>query len=177
MTTAALPSVVWTAAADPALLRGYEVVAFDELRREVAGASARRDSLANPAQPWLDRLARSDALAVTGVRLESVEDLHALHAYVLEPAWRAGLKLLVECDARLSELDPARFRDPAYTLERALYAAARIWRPSEVVDAGAGTRLRARRRAAPRGRRPRRHDPDHRPGGQRQDDGADRAGP
>jgi superfamily I DNA/RNA helicase len=133
VTTAALPSLVWTAAADPALLRGYEIVRFDWLRREVVAAARRasgqRDSLANPAQPWLDRLAQVDALAVTGVRLESVEELHALHAYVLEPAWRAGLKLLVECDQRLSQLDPATFRDPAYTLERALYAAAKVWRP------------------------------------------------
>jgi hypothetical protein len=102
VTTAALPSLVWTADADPALLRGYETVGFDWLRREVVAAAQRasgqRDSLANPAQPWLDRLARIDALAVTGVRLESIEDLHALHAFVLEPAWRSGLKLLVECE-------------------------------------------------------------------------------
>ena len=109
------------------------MVEFDWLLREVvARAGARRGSLANPAQPWLDRLAELDALAVLGVRLNTLDDLRAFYGYVLEPAWRLGLSLLVECDQRLSQLDLKRFIDPEfdhpYTLERALNAATRIWR-------------------------------------------------
>lgn len=133
----AAPSLVWTAAAEPKLLADYEPFEFGWLRRGVAErarrTSGRRRSLANPAQDWLDRVRALDALAVLGVRLETVEDLQLLHGYVLEPAWRAGTALLVECDRRLSQLDPAAFADPgfghAYTLGRALHAAHRIWKP------------------------------------------------
>ena len=107
-----MPNLIWTAAADPAQLAGYETVEFATLRRVTV----------------------APALAVRGVRLRSLDDLAALHGYVLEPMWRSGGKLLVESDRKLTELDPADFVDPlfehAYTLERALYAARQIWRPA-----------------------------------------------
>jgi DNA helicase-2/ATP-dependent DNA helicase PcrA len=158
---AVLPSLVWTAGADRAATASYEVVAFDWLLREVVTrAGARRGSLANPAQPWLDRLAGIDALAVVGVRLDTLDDLRAVYGYLLEPAWRLGLKLLVECDQRLSQLDPARFVDPGfdhpYTLERALHAATRIWRQDapahDAVDPAPVSPLDAEQRQAVGGR-------------------------
>ncbi|MDA0164010.1 ATP-dependent helicase [Solirubrobacter ginsenosidimutans] len=136
MPSAALPPLVWTTDAQP---EGYEVVEFDRLLRELARRGSRGGSLANPAQPWLNRVAGLDALAVLGVRLDTLAELRGFYGYVLEPAWRHGLRLLVECEQRLSQLDPKRFIDPEfaypYTLERALNAAARIWRPVEN-DAG-----------------------------------------
>ncbi|MDA0170074.1 ATP-dependent helicase [Solirubrobacter taibaiensis] len=107
-----MPNLIWTAAADSAQLAGYETVEFATLRRVTV----------------------APALAVRGVRLRTLDDLTALHGYVLEPMWRCGGKLLVEADRKLTELDPADFVDPvfehAYTLERALYAARQIWRPA-----------------------------------------------
>ena len=137
-----LPTLAWESAVDQDLA-GYEVVDFDWLRRSVVEparrSGAERTTLANPAQAWLDRLAGVDALAVRGVRLRTLDDLAALHGYVLEPAWRAGVKLLVECPERLTQLDHAYFVDDdfeyPYTLERALHAATQLWR-GEPAEAG-----------------------------------------
>jgi superfamily I DNA/RNA helicase len=137
---AALPTLAWEAAADREALGGYEAVDFEWLKRAVIEPARRsggeRTTLANPAQAWLDRLRGLDALAVLGVRLRTPDDLAALHGYVLEPAWRAGTKLLIECPERLTKLDPAYFADPqfeyAHTLERALHAATQLWRGDPV---------------------------------------------
>ena len=154
-----VPNLIWTAAADPAQLAGYEPVEF----------------------ATLGRVTVAPALAVRGVRLRSLDDLAALHGYVLEPMWRSGGQLLVEADRKLTELDPADFVDPlfehAYTLERALYAARQIWRPAPRARAVARRHRRARRRAAARRPRAHRHVADHRARGEREDDGADPARP
>jgi superfamily I DNA/RNA helicase len=146
-------SLVWTAVAAEPALAGYEPVDFEWLKRAVIEparrSGAERTSLANPAQTWLDRLRGLDALAVRGVRVRTLDDLAALHGYVLEPAWRAGVDLLVECPDKLTQLDPAFFVDPEfeypYTLERALHAATQLWRgePAEgtvqvIAPAGSG---------------------------------------
>jgi superfamily I DNA/RNA helicase len=122
-----VPNLIWTTAAEPAQLEGYERIAFDTLLREVVVRDGgARTTLATPAAAWLSRVRAAPALAVLGVRLRSVEDLAALHGYVLEPVWRAGTRLLVESDRKLTELD---FDDPWCTLDRALHAAGQIWRP------------------------------------------------
>ena len=129
-------TLVWTADASGADLSGYVEVDFRALKREAIiparRAGAQRTTLANPAQAWLDRLRSLDALAVRGVTLNTLDDLTALHGYVLEPCWRAGVRLLVECPDKLTRLDRSRFIDPGfeypYTLDRALYAAERIWK-------------------------------------------------
>jgi len=134
------PSLTWTASIDrDALLAAqYELVEFAALRREVI-ASARktgtkRTSIDNPAQEWLDRVAHSRRLAVLSVRLRNVDDLTALHGYVLEPALRSGVDLSIESEQRLTRLPPERFIDPdfayPYTLERAIDAATRLYRGS-----------------------------------------------
>ena len=73
-------------------------------------------------------------LAVTGVRLRELDDLRALHGYVLEPALRSGTPLAIESEQRLTRLTPEKFVDPEfgfpYTLERALYAAMALYRGS-----------------------------------------------
>ncbi len=63
-----MPNLIWTAAADRAQLAGYETVEFATLRRVTV----------------------APALAVRGVRLRSLDELAALHGYVLEPMWRSG---------------------------------------------------------------------------------------
>ncbi|HWF23917.1 MAG TPA: ATP-dependent helicase [Solirubrobacteraceae bacterium] len=130
--------LTWGRAVDQEALasEGYEVVRFSALRREIDAAVHRaaglRQSLANPAQPWLSRVARAAGLAVVGVRLRDLDDLRALHGYVLEPALRSGTRVAIESEQRLTRLDPADFVDPEfefpYTLERALHAATRLYR-------------------------------------------------
>jgi superfamily I DNA/RNA helicase len=117
---------------------GHEVVEFSWLRREM-GASAqraaeRRESLANPAEAWLSRVARVDKLAVVGVRLRDIDDLTTLHGYVLEPALRSGTPVAIESEQRLTRLPPEDFVDPGfeypYTLERAIEVAMELYRGS-----------------------------------------------
>ena len=114
------------------------MVEFGALRRQVIGRAGkgrtRRTSIENPAQDWLDRVGQSPRLAILGVELHDLDDLAALHGYVLEPALRAGVALAIESEQRLTRLPPERFIDPdfayPYTLERALDAATRLYRGS-----------------------------------------------
>ncbi len=132
-------AIDWKPAVDRAALAaaGWDVVAFATVLRAEADARAarnRRVSLANPAQAWLDRVAATPRLAVVDVRLTTLRELAALYGYVLEPASRSGTRLLVHSEQRLTELSPEDFADPelgyAYTLERALDVAMRMFRPA-----------------------------------------------
>ena len=104
----------WTSSADRQQLAqaGYEVVEF-------AAVSAAR-------------VRDASAVAVVGVRLETVADVARLHGHVLEPAWRHGTPVLVESAHKLSRLAPERFVDEGfehpYSLERALDVALRLHR-------------------------------------------------
>ena len=95
-------------------------------------SGAERTTLANPAQAWLDRARGLDALAVRGVRLRTLDDLAALHGYVLEPAWRPASSCWSSARSGSRSSTRAYFVDPEfeypYTLERALHAATQIWR-------------------------------------------------
>ncbi len=117
---------------------GHEVVEFSWLCGEIAAwaphATGPRESLANPAEAWLSRLARIDKLAVMDVQLREMRDLITLHGYVLEPALRSGTAVAIESRQRLTRLPPERFVDPGfeypYTLERAIEVATRLYRGS-----------------------------------------------
>jgi len=117
---------------------GYEVVKFSSLCREAVApaqrAAGQRQSLANPAQAWLSRVAGVDKLAVVEVRLGDLNDLNTLHGLVLEPALRSGTPVAIESEQRLTRLLPEHFVDPGfgypYTLERALDVAMRLHRGS-----------------------------------------------
>jgi DNA helicase-2/ATP-dependent DNA helicase PcrA len=134
------PSLAWAASLDREALVAarYEVVEFGALRREVIACSrktrTRRTSIENPAQDWLDRVGQSPRLAVLGVKLRDLDDLAALHGFVLDPALRAGAALAIESEQRLTRLPAERFIDPdfaySYTLERAIDAATRLYRGS-----------------------------------------------
>jgi DNA helicase II / ATP-dependent DNA helicase PcrA len=133
-------TLTWAASVDRGALlaAGYDVIEFAALRREVIAPArrtgARRTSIENPAQRWLDRVARARRLAVVDVPLRDLDDLAALHGYVLEPALRSGVELAIESEQRLTRLPPERFIDPhfayPYTLERAIEAATRLYRGS-----------------------------------------------
>ncbi|MCP9490214.1 MAG: ATP-dependent helicase [Solirubrobacteraceae bacterium MAG38_C4-C5] len=138
MTTAHPTLLTWTASADRDALeaQGWDVIDFVWLCRDVAapgrGESAGRRTLDNPARPWLARVAAAGKLAVVGVALRTLDDVAALHGYVLEPAWRARTSILIESEHRLTRLALERFIDPEFeyphTLERALHAAMSLYR-------------------------------------------------
>ena len=147
MSVVARTSLTWTAAADRRALEraGAEVVEFAALRQVRAHAGPRRATLDNPAADWLARVARADPLAVLGVQIRHLDDLATLHGYVLEPALRCGTPVVIESEHRLTRLAPERFVDPGfeypYTLERALHAATRLFRPGP--ESVADTSIRA----------------------------------
>jgi hypothetical protein len=156
VTVAVPPTLVWTASTDPADLGGYAQIDFGWLKRDVVAAARsagrQRTTLANPAQQWLERVRGLDALAVTGVTLTPLDELAALHGYVLEPAWRAGVRLLIESPQKLTKLDPRDFVDPGF--EHGLHAGARTARrDADLARRRPGVRGgRARTAVSPAGR-------------------------
>ena len=88
----------------------------------------------------------SEAVAVLGVRLASLDDVRCLHETLLAPVLRAGVPLLVECAQEPEELDPAGFVEPgfehAHTFERMLWLCARA-RTADVRHAPASDALAA----------------------------------
>src|SRR5450755_2014377 len=114
--------LTWASSLDRAALAadGHRLVEFTAVRREVESrtrrAQQRRTSLANPAEEWLSGVAAAGKLAILGVRLTSLDDLRVLHGYVLEPALRSATAVAVECEQRLTRLEPVQFVDPEFGL-------------------------------------------------------------
>jgi uncharacterized NAD(P)/FAD-binding protein YdhS len=90
------PTPTWTASVDrhELVAAGHQLIEFTTLPREIVAPArsldGRRKSIDNPAQDWLDRVARTDRVAVLGVRIRDLDDLAALHGYVLEPGPAVG---------------------------------------------------------------------------------------
>ncbi len=86
-------------------------------------------SLDPPARERIEELTTSDAVAVLGVRLTSIENVRCLHETLLAPVLRAGVPLLVECSQEPDELDASGLTEPgfehAHTLERMRWLCAR----------------------------------------------------
>lgn len=103
----------------------------------------RGKSIDNPAQNSLDRVARADRLPVVEVRIRDLDDLAALHGHVLEPALRSRTALVIESERHLTRLLAEGFMDPdfayPYTLERAIYAATRLYRGVSVAGCRGST--------------------------------------
>ncbi|MGO8684051.1 MAG: ATP-dependent helicase [Thermoleophilia bacterium] len=123
------PPLIWTTTISrPRNLRalGYKVLRFRTVRRRyivrAQTTASLRSSLELPAQKLFTLFEQRRRVAVRGVRLESIVDLHDLFAYVIEPALRRGCELLIEADRPLAELHPSDFIDEAFgyawTLER-----------------------------------------------------------
>ena len=112
---------------------GWTVHSYRELHdRFITPARSRgtnRSTLANPAQPLLDLIAQTPALAVVGVAMQTAADLRAVYGFLIEPAYRRGSTLLIATDVDLDAADPAKYVDPIgypWTLERLRYVAARF---------------------------------------------------
>ena len=128
---------------------GYRVLSFARLARLAAAArpaGGLRSSLANPAAGLLDIYARHPQVAVLGVVCRTVADLQLIHGFLLEPAFRAGCRLLIGADRGLESLAPAEFHDPQWrcpwTLERLRHLAARYAEPATVTVAAPVPRWR-----------------------------------
>jgi DNA helicase-2/ATP-dependent DNA helicase PcrA len=84
-----------------------------------------RTSLRSAAHEWFEWLDRVDRLAVVGVQLESPRAADDLLAFVVEPAAKLGIELIIGADRRTDQLDRDAFVEPefgyAYSLERLLW--------------------------------------------------------
>lgn len=126
---------------DPHSLRseGYHVLRWGNLLRSVRTARSvgtARSSLENPAAGILAVYACHEAVALPDAQCETVDDLRILYGYVLEPAFRAGCRLLVAAPCMPSELDPRSLIEPPWrcpwTLERLLHLVDRYRRATAV---------------------------------------------
>jgi superfamily I DNA/RNA helicase len=129
--------VRWLTAAEE--LDGFAVVKWPELLdgwvAEARGVGMKRKTLASSAQGWLDWLDQVDRLAVADVEIDAVEDIADLLGFVVEPATRRGIELVIVADQEVEDLDDARFVEPefgyAYSLERLRWRLRGIKRPRE----------------------------------------------
>jgi AAA domain len=84
-----------------------------------------RKSLDSAAKPWFDWLAEVDRLAVLDVELRDLQTLKDVLGFLVEPAARLGIELVLSGDQRPQELDASSFLDEdfgyPYTLERLLW--------------------------------------------------------
>jgi DNA helicase-2/ATP-dependent DNA helicase PcrA len=129
-------SLTWvTDSPRPASLQklGWKVLSYRNLREQYIAPSryvgVGRATLDNPARPLLDFLVAGSPIAVVGIPLATPADLRNLYGYVVEPAYRRGLTLLVATDRDLGALDPEKFVDPigyAWTLERLQHIVSRF---------------------------------------------------
>ena len=129
-------SLTWASTSlDPAALlkAGWRVYSYRDLReRFIVPAQSRgtaRTSLENPAKPLLDFLVVSSPIAVVGVSLGTPADLRDLYGFIVEPAYRRGLALLITSDQELDDLDAEAFVDPVgypWTIERLRHVSSRF---------------------------------------------------
>jgi DNA helicase-2/ATP-dependent DNA helicase PcrA len=118
--------VRWETEPENGALEGFTVVPWPELvdgwiaRARKVGM--RRESLASAAQPWLDWLDQVDRLAVVGVDLDDATDAANLLGFVVEPATRRGIELVIQASAEIEDLKDADFHEPElgypHSLER-----------------------------------------------------------
>lgn len=107
-------------------LSGFEVIQWPELLEgwisRARGTGMHRESLDSPAQPWLDWLDKVDRLAVVEMDLDGPASAADLLGFVVEPATRRGIQLVIAARQAFEELDPKAFGEDefgyAYTLER-----------------------------------------------------------
>ena len=117
----ALAMLSWMAQPpDRAWLRTQGIAAIDWAQwraRFVVPARATtavRDTLDSPAAGLLARYGQHPGVALLDVRLDDLEALRDLLGYALEPAWRAGCRLVVHADRSLEQLDPDSLHDDGF---------------------------------------------------------------
>lgn len=115
----------WLADPAPAELRGFKKIRWPELTAgPIADAWAvgtQRQSLDNPAQPWLDRLSRIHRLAVTEVHLDGPNAAADLLGFVVEPALRYGVELVIASHQSIDNLDDATYFEPRFGYPHSLH--------------------------------------------------------
>jgi|SRR5687768_2232540 len=135
-TTIDRPALIWTTSrpASSHLRRaGFRVFEFKDVRRKhiepARSVDLRRSDLRLPAEAWFSQLDGERLVAVLGVPVGTVGDLRDLYGYVVEPAYRRDLGLLIHADRDLNDLRPQDFVYPdmgyAWTLERPRFLAER----------------------------------------------------
>jgi superfamily I DNA/RNA helicase len=121
----------------------FTVVSWPELVSGwIAGARAvgmKRESLTSAAQGWLDWLDEVDRLAVVDVAIETVDDAADLLGFVVEPATRRGIELVVVADREIEDLDDEDFVEAEFgyphSLERLRWRLRGIKLPREAAAA------------------------------------------
>lgn len=116
--------------------KGYTVVQFGDLRSKhiepARQATPNRVSLDNAAASLLRLLDENPRLAVLGVPSQTVGDLRDIYSFLVEPAFRRDIDLLLGVDQHLEDLDAATLvaPDPGYpwTFERLKFIAERYHR-------------------------------------------------
>ncbi|HEY2055644.1 MAG TPA: ATP-dependent helicase [Solirubrobacterales bacterium] len=92
---------------------GFAVVSWPELVEgwiaEARAVGMKRKSLDSAAMDWLDWLDQVDRLAVVDVELGAVDDVADLLGFVVEPATRRGIELVIVADREVEDLDDAEF--------------------------------------------------------------------
>jgi superfamily I DNA/RNA helicase len=125
----------WLVASSKADLNGavslekLAVLEWPELRErwieKARNPDPKRTSLRSAAHEWFEWLAKVDRLAVVGVQLDSPRAADDLLAFVVEPAAKRGIELIIGADRRIDQLDRESFVEPefgyAYSLERLLW--------------------------------------------------------
>lgn len=144
---APLPILRWLVAPDAAALaaQGFQVVSWSWLRggwiEHADGVGMDRKSLDSPAREWFDYLRTLDRVAVLGVCPADGKDLARVYGYLVEPALRFGLEVVVGAQRPLSDLDDAAFVEPdllyAQSLERLRWLEGRVYPFPAADEAGA----------------------------------------
>lgn len=117
--------VRWLGSGDGGL-DGFTSVRWPELVEgwiaEARATGMRRKSLVSAAQAWLDWMSEVDRLAVVDVEIRDADDAADLLGFVVEPATRRGVELVIAASRELEDLDDEAFFEPefgyAYSLER-----------------------------------------------------------
>jgi hypothetical protein len=118
--------VRWVQHARDGTLDGFSVVSWTGLLSgwvaEARKMGMNRQSLDSAAKPWLDWLDAVDRLAITDVRLTSPQDAADLLGFVVEPATKRDIELVISAEHTLEQLDEQNFYEPEfgypYSLDR-----------------------------------------------------------
>jgi DNA helicase-2/ATP-dependent DNA helicase PcrA len=110
-------------------LDSFTVVEWAQLRERwivpARAAGMQRKSLASAAHKWFEWLDEVDRLAIVGVSLDSAEAAADLLGFVVEPAARLGIELVVGAEHAIEPVDREAFVERdfgyAYSLERLLW--------------------------------------------------------
>ena len=109
--------------------KGWSVFAYGDLQHQfiepARNATATRNTLKNAASDLVALLENNPKLAVTGVPLDTIGDLQDVYSFLIEPAFRRDVLLMIVSNRSVTSLEPSRLVDPLYdypwTLQRLDY--------------------------------------------------------